>query len=138
MLTELCAQSRSDVGLVRCRSKSQTGTCRTCGRRLHTVRQISRSATNVDIVHKHAQLVLNTETNRQPVQLNQTWRNVVSIGRSSKISRAAAFCTRCRGSSVDRGRPAKDEFNLEVTRASTRRSAMSAPTRRQSWRIRRR
>ena len=32
----------------------------------------------MDIVHKHAQLVLSTETNWQPVQLNQTWRNVVS------------------------------------------------------------
>ena len=64
-LAKLCAQSRGDI--VRCGSRSQAGTSEACGRRLYTVRQISRSATIVDVVHKHAQLLLHLETYWQPV-----------------------------------------------------------------------
>ena len=64
-LAKLCAQSRSDI--VRCESRSQAGTSGACGSRLHTVYQRSRSATNVDVVHKHAQLTLHLETYWQPV-----------------------------------------------------------------------
>jgi len=73
-LTELCAKSRGNVtNVVRCRTNmysSQTGPGRTYGRSICNAHRLLSKLERDQferIVHKHAQLVLNSQTNWQPV-----------------------------------------------------------------------